>query len=172
MDKGEALLLVDLDDTLFFTGRCVELAGEDVMGKRMKKEEIRKLPENTKERIYKIAQSKYDKYTRLNKKLNKILARIDDSDIFILTARTKKTKGFTERLLERNNVKFDRIIFRDNYRIKDEVWKLKLVNRFSKLYQKITLYEDKFDNINYIRDHAKGKNMGFYAVSGGKIKKL
>ncbi len=172
MVKQSSLLLVDLDGTLFFTERCVELASRDVLGKRMDKESVRKLPEETKEKIYKIAQSKYDKYTKLNKKLNRILSKNRSSSIFILTARTRKTRKFTEGLLERNNVNFDKLIFRDSYKINDEVWKLKAVNRFSRSFSKISLYEDKIDNIDYIRNHAGNRNIDFYAVSADKIKKL
>ncbi|MDE1871480.1 MAG: hypothetical protein KGI06_04560 [Candidatus Micrarchaeota archaeon] len=171
MARKKNLLLVDFDDTLFFTKEGIELSSKEVLGRRIDREAVRKLPNDIKEKIYKLAQSKYTKYSKLNKTLYKVISKSVDYDIFILTARTNKTRIFTEKLLSTNRVNYDELIIRKSYKIKDELWKSNIVKKLSKSYKKIKLYDDKEDNICYISENNREKNIEFYIVSNNKIER-
>lgn len=166
MAEPKELLLVDLDDTLFFTDECVRLASMEVTGRGLGKEEVRGLPDEVKDRVYGIAQSKYADRSRLNGRMAELLARNEGSDVVILTARTAKSLKETEGLLSRGSIRYDGLIIREDYRIKDEVWKLSVLEDLRKSYAKVKVFEDKTDTLAYLSGKTRGDDgIELYSVS-------
>ena len=49
---------------------------------------------------------------------------------------------------------------------------LGIINKLPKSYKKISLYEDKMENIEYIRRNGKREDINFYIVTPGKVTKV
>ena len=165
----EKIVFVDFDDTLFFTRHTVEEAAKIMLGKELLKEEVRKLPKSIKSKIYdKAFNELYHKATP-NFKLIETLKEYKHKGytIIILTARSEKSKKITEYLLSKYNVPYDRIIVRKDISIKDEEWKLEVINSFNA--SEVILFEDKMENIEHILQRSKVKIIP-YLVSENTIK--
>ncbi len=147
------VIIVDFDDTLFFTERCTSAGSKEVVGRAMSKAAIRKLEPGIKGRVYDLSSSKYSHLSRPNRKLIRILSRSKDSDIVVLTARTERSRRPTVALLKKHKVPFDRAIFRENRLAdtSDEIWKIGKINRFAGRYREIDFYEDKPENIAHFK---------------------
>lgn len=156
MDRKKSIAIVDFDDTLFFGRRCIEAASMEVMGHKLSRSQVRKIrPKELRGRVYDVAISKYsDLYIPNTELIGTLMKRKNSgSYILILTARPTKTKRETMKLLRKHKVPFHKIIFRDNKLIyvKDEEWKLGMLNSIAGKYDSVTIYEDKRDNIEYFK---------------------
>jgi hypothetical protein len=156
------LLILDFDDTLFFTGEAIAKASFEILKKEMQRREVRALPGREKGKIYDLAFSKY----RTNSKPNAMLIRRIASDyrdyrILILSARSEKLYKDTEYLLREYGIPFHEIMLRDEtaLHMDDEKWKADYIKGILNDYEHVHLYEDKEDNIEYIRN-ALGRGAG------------
>lgn len=167
-------IVSDFDNTLFFTDRCTYFASKEMFGKPMGKKELRALPKEVKIKTYYLAYSKYDKYAKPNVRMKSILSKGNKMDKIILTARFKDLKARTLKLLKKNGINFDKVIFRQlKYkRMPDEEWKRMSIKELSKEYDQINFYEDKSDNIEYISDRIVSKNINYFLVGKGSIRKI
>ncbi|MDE1873811.1 MAG: hypothetical protein KGI04_01680 [Candidatus Micrarchaeota archaeon] len=172
MDRKSDALLVDFDDTLFFTGGALPLATKDVLGKRMARDEIRRLDRKTKHRIYEVAQTKYTGMSVPNRLMIWKLRRVKNAEIVVMTARSAKLRGYTVRLLKKHNIRFDRLLMRDRKALllRDEEWKLREIMKFLKAYANVSYYDDKIENISYAKARvAKRAGFGMFLVKPNKI---
>lgn len=167
-------IVADFDNTVFFTDRCVRFACKEIFGKVMSKKLVRALPRNTKIKLYYLAHSKYDRYSKPNERMIKLLSKEDEKEKIILTARFLDLKSKTFNLLKKRKVNFDKVIFRElKYRkTKDEEWKRRKLRELAKKYNEINFYEDKLDNIDYIKDRLTSKNLSLFLVSKNSIKRI
>ena len=163
---------IDFDDTLFFTSDAIIKAAEILMGKRLSKEEIRKLPKEVKGRVYEYAFNELRDEAKLNTSLLEILGKLkkEGFEIVILTARTKNTLDSTTYLLKKYNIPYDKLIVREDSSIADEEWKASIIN--NTYADHIVLFEDKLENINYIRSKIRKKNVEYFLVDGQNIQKI
>ncbi len=167
-------IVVDFDNTVFFTDKCVRFASKEEFDKVRSKKWIRALPRSAKIKLYYLAYSKYDRYAKPNKRVISLLSNEDRMDKIILTARFLALKNKTLILLKKGKVNFDKIIFREfKYRkIKDEEWKRRKLKELTKKYKKIDFYEDKSDNISYIMDDLGSRKINFFLVGKSSIREI
>jgi hypothetical protein len=163
--------LVDLDGTLLFTEDAEGLAAQEVTGRRLRRSSIRKLDRQTKHMIYSLAQSKYADKATPNEKLKKRLSRIDAANIVILTARHSDTRRHTVMALKKHGIVYGKLLCRSGKakELDDEEWKLRVLKRYARAYGRVELYDDKADNLKYMRDRIGMPNVSFIKVSEGSI---
>ena len=171
MEKLTALVS-DFDDTLFFNRSAIVSAAEDLYSiierekegdedyKAMSDLEITakegRIPKGFskkwKNQLYTFAYAKYnDKLSPNNFLINYLNQRVTQGDkLIILSARGEEFRKQTEGLLNRYGVKYDEVILPENHRLNDEEWKLIEVRKLIKKYSHLALFEDKFENIQYI----------------------
>ncbi|MCL5101915.1 MAG: hypothetical protein M1544_00960 [Candidatus Marsarchaeota archaeon] len=169
--SAETLLLVDFDNTLFFTDEIAVKAAAELTGKRMRIADIRALRKLEKNKIYRHAFSNYYMESVPNRAMLEAL-KVKHGPIVILTAKTKGDRMRIAELLSQNGIKSDRIILRpEKYLMAhDEEWKLMEMRKLAKRYKNIEFYEDKIDNIEYIKANLKSARLKCFLVSGGSIK--
>lgn len=175
--KRQSLLVVDFDNTLFFTDECVRRSAKDVMDKYISMAKVRKLDKATKRKILYRAFSVYWQYATPNESLLKLLkSRQARSKIIILTARHESYRKWTEMLLERDGVFYNKLILRPRSQQNrhDQEWKLMELKKIakSKPNAEIQLFEDKDDNIEYIGSGMAGTNFVPYFVSKNGISEV
>lgn len=171
------IIVVDFDDTLFFTNECSRAACMEVLGKPLPKALVRKLkPRSLKHKVYDLAVSKYGHLARPNTKLIRILSKSDRADVVVLTARLARARRHTMMLLNKHGVRYSRVIFRPNRLVdsKDEEWKLGKLNGFARKYKEIDVYEDKIDNINCFKRGLKhgGKSRFVLVEADGRHREV
>lgn len=168
------LILIDFDNTLFFTDKAIERASKEILRKKLDGKMIRKLPREIKSKIYGLAFSKHRDHSIPNTKLMNRIAKKTDARIVILTARSKVVHRHVVHLLRKNGMTIPDIIYRkkSEFSIPDEEWKKRKITEFSKRYNRIDLYEDKIDNIKYIKSGLDSKHINFFLVKGNTIKKV
>jgi hypothetical protein len=139
----------------------------------LNKEAIRRLPKPMKGQIYKLAYSKYKNYSKPNILLIKRIEKLRKKNkIFVITARGNDLAKSTLELIKSHSIPMDEIYHRKNINGKDEVWKTGLLKDYSRLYNHISLYEDKMENIDFIRKRLCLKKISYYLVSKNRIKKV
>ena len=171
MAERKTLTIVDFDDTLFFTGRCIENASKKITGRRMGRRAVRKLPKALKAKVYALAFSKYSHNSIPNLRLHKILSRAK-GPVYVLSARLNGNKAKMLDLMRQHGVQADRIITRKDASKKDEEWKLLIFKKMAKRNQRIIAYEDKRDNIAYIKERMGKSSPTFYLVSPNAVKRF
>lgn len=169
-DSGR-VALVDLDGTLLFTENSEGLAAKEVTGKRLRRSSIRKLDRETKHKVYSLAQSKYADAATPNEKLKRRLSRIGKANIIILTARHSDTRRHTVIALKKHGIMYGKLLCRSGKakELDDEEWKLRMLRKYAKAYSKVELYDDKPDNLAYMRDRIGMPNVSFIKVSRDSI---
>jgi len=168
------LVVLDFDGTLFFTDVPVSMAAKELLGKPMAVSSVRKLSKSVKGKVYDLAFSKYTSKSRPNLLLiNKIARQGPDHRIIVLTKRGDRRKPQTWDLIKANGIKFvEGIYSTDNFDIGDEQWKLQKMRAYLKKYQRISLYEDKKENIDYIKARLSSPKVSYYLVSRRQIKRI
>jgi len=148
------IAFVDFDGTLFDERESLEKASLKILGKKLSKEEIRKLSKEIKSKIYETNITEfYDLYKPIKEGINKVLElKKQGYKIIILTARLCKYKEFVERILKNNNIPYDELVCREDLSLKDEEWKAKTIKEFLEKFkvEDIVVLEDKEENIVYI----------------------
>lgn len=172
LDKSsEKLIILDFDETLFFTFRAIQKAANEIIGmNNVSKEEIRRLPIKDKSKIYDLAYSKYVIDSEPNLKLIKYLETLDsNSKIIVLSAAGIILKSRALELIKKYKIKLDDVIFREDVSEADELWKLREIKKLSEGYGHVDIFEDKIDNIEYIRKNVPAGTFTFYLVTKDKI---
>ena len=174
MDSPKKLIVVDFDNTLFFTDGAAILAYEELHGSKIEGKQLRKLPKPVKVNVYKLGYSKYRDFSVPNNKLIKRLAMDSDAKVVILTARINDSHPHVKYLLKKHNVPISRIIYRlkKDLKMGDEQWKLGKLVPMMKRYEKVEIFEDKLDNIMHFKQNIASKNASFFLVREGSIKKI
>jgi hypothetical protein len=168
------LIVLDFDETLFFTSGSLKRATMEIMGRSdLSKYQIRKLPREVKGPIYELAYSKYKQHSRPNEQL---ISHLNNSRkgyrIMVLSARGRNLRGHTLSLIKKHAIRIDGSSFRKDVASEDEEWKLQMLKRLAGRYALIELYEDKKDNIDYIKRHLNSKRIRFYLVKRGSIRHI
>ncbi len=173
MGKNKTAMLIDFDNTLFFTNALAIKASKELTGSELTINEIRALPWTKKRDIYGLAFFKYYMESIPNPVMIKRTASSTGKDKILLTAKTSATKSRIASLLASEGITMDAMIFRpERYLSKhDEEWKCDVVKRILKKYDKLEIYEDKKDNINYFKSNMKGENIEYFLVSKKAITK-
>ncbi len=174
MNKRGKLILLDFDDTLFFTHGAVRKAAEELLGRRnLSKRQIRKLPRPVKSKVYALAFSKYKHESKPNGLLlNRLRRSRKGYDVIVLTARLKNRHGDTLDLIKKHGVRIRGIDARRDLALPDEEWKLRKIKHYLKKYRALEFYEDKKDNIDYIRSRIGAGNICYYLVTKNSIKQV
>jgi len=174
MNIKKKLIILDFDDTLFFTHGAVRKAAEELLGnKNLSKKQVRKLPTPTKTRVYSLAYSKYKHESKPNNLLLEHLRKSRKGyDIIVLTARLKSQHNNTLSLIEKHNIKIQGIQTRQDLAVQDEEWKLQKIKYYLKKYPRLELYEDKRENIVYIKNKVNSENIRYYLVTKNNIKPI
>jgi len=172
--KKSGLVVLDFDDTLFFTQQSLKLATKQLLKRTdLNKAAIRKMPNALKGRIYTLAYSKYKDYSKPNLALIKRLERLrKENAIIVLTARGPKLISHTRYLIDKHSIDLDGIYHRKNVNGMDEAWKMGQLKKYSKRYKTISLYEDKMENIAFIRAGLSSKKISYYLVTKSRIRKV
>lgn len=165
------IALVDLDGTLLLVDRQIELASKEVLGKSLTSEELSSLPVRKKHPVYTLAQSKYAYAATANAVMKRRLAGMEGTRIVILTARHADVLKYTLESLRKEGVKYDKLICRGGKArlLEDEEWKLRVARRFAKRFGRVCLYDDKPDNLAYIRKRLAASNVSLFKVSKGSV---
>ena len=176
--KRKSAVVVDFDNTLFFTDRCAVAAAKEITGKPMTIESIRALPKKKKHEIYRLGFAKYYRFSKPNLKMIDRLSRIshnpETGKIILLSAKPIADRERIQSLLDSQGVRIDSFIFRPKkYLFKhDEEWKLSKMEKLSEKYDTIDIYEDKADNISHIRDGLGSDKAKYFLVSKNSIRQL
>ncbi len=176
MRRNRKLIVVDFDNTLFFTNRASFLASKELLSRGLTHAGIHRLPEGIRRRIYHLAATKYGRHSILNKALRRRLARARDAEIMILTARHNSSDAHTKMLLVKHGLNISKFRSRSEseMNIDDGQWKGRVIARIAAGYQEVEVYEDKRGNIGYMRDAIGGRGVRatFYIVTPRSIRKV
>jgi len=158
------IAFIDFDGTLFDERESLEQASLKVLGKKLSKEEIRKLPKDIKSKIYEINITEfYNLYRPIKEGIDRVLElKGRGYKIIILTARLCRNKEFVEKILKNNDIPYDELICREDLSLKDEEWKAKTIKEFLEKFkvEDIVILEDKEENIAYIEKYLGRKVKG------------
>lgn len=165
--RVKRLVVLDFDETLFFTSVAIKRATKRLLGRKdLSITEIRKLPRDLKIKIYRLAYSRYRDHSIPNTKLLAHLSKYQkDYRRVILTARGEDLRNHTISLVKKHKIKIDGYHFRKDLSHKDEDWKLQKLKKFVKRYPIVELYEDKKENIDYIKNNINAQNIKYYLVT-------
>ncbi len=176
MRETRKLIVVDFDNTLFFTNRTSFLASKELFNIGLTHADIRKLPEDVRRSIYHLAATKYGEHSRPNKELHERLAGSRNANVMILTARHNSSDEHTMRLLKKHGVRIKRLRSRNSSEmgIDDGEWKGKVVSRIAGRYGEVDVYEDKLANIKRMMKaiHSKKAKVAFYLVRPRTIRRI
>lgn len=174
MDKKSGLVVLDFDDTLFFTRQSLKFATKQLLKRTdLDKAAIRKMPNKVKGKIYTLAYSKYKDYSKPNLALIKRLEELRrENNIIVLTARGPKLIRHTSYLINKHSIVLDGVYHRKNVNGMDEAWKMGQLKKYLKSYKHISLYEDKAENIEFIRRALGSKKISYYLVTKARIRKV
>ena len=175
MDKEKSIALVDFDNTLFFTDKALRYATKEMFGKTLRKAEIKNLEKRIKRRVYKLAQSKYRQHSVPHSFLISRLKSSKNLRIVIMTARPLSLKKHSVDLLKSQRIHFDAIIMRNKWAVslKDEEWKLRQIRKFLKLYRSVSYYDDKKDNVMYVKRAIKHTDrLHLFLVLRNKVREI
>ncbi len=186
MEKKFSAIVSDFDDTISFSRDSISAASLEILGKALPNSEVRKLimplntmidqeiidrkgydgNDRTKNVIYSLAYTKYSDRMIPNTIVidyikNHILSGFE---LVVLSARGEEFREETERALDMHSLKYSEIILPKDHTIKDEEWKLIEMEKLSKRYDSMILLEDKLENIQYIANNLKVKNLYAYLV--------
>ena len=164
------ILLVDYDNTLFDTNECIKASAKEILGFEVDEEELRKMKKEGKSVIYSLAYTKYSHLAKPNyAMINYIKNKAKEGNIiFVLTARHCSVRPYVDFSLLSYGIIVSGIICRNDeeMKMKDEEWKAKIVRLFD---GEIEVYDDKEENLRYIYNFYKNKNIKYFLVKGDKI---
>jgi hypothetical protein len=175
MVKQCSVALVDFDNSLFFVDESTRRASKEMLGKSMERKELRKLEEAVKYKVYALAYSKYSYLSVPNKMLIRRLRKMSNYKIVVITARPKPLREITLEMLKKHDIPFDALITRDKKaeKLSDEEWKLRLIRSFLRKYGRVEYYEDKKDNVKYVKEGIeKIDRLDIFLVMEGGVKKI
>ncbi len=172
--KNDKLMVIDFDNTLFFTDACATRASKDFFGMELTPLQIRALEKHKKHELYLLAFKKYWALSKPNKAMIKKISSSKSAKKVLLTAKLPQSRERIEMLLAKNNINLDREIFRPmKYMLDhDEEWKLRELKKLAPKYAHIEFYEDKEDNIKYMKENLTHKNIDYFLVSKDGIKPI
>jgi hypothetical protein len=174
------LVVLDFDDTLFLTFDCISAAVKEITGRSdLNKEQVRALAKPLKSQIYRLAYSKYRDLQRPNMALFEYLkANRAGSTFIVMTANL----SFSEPEVLRSTMEIIRKLGLDVKRFEtradagqeDEEWKAITLDALAAEYQgsRIEIFEDKIDNIEYIRGHVQVPGISFFLVENDRIRRV
>lgn len=172
-------IIVDFDGTLFITEHLVLKKAKEKYGRELSIETIRALPRDEKVEVYLGAFSQYGMQSKPNLPMIKEVKKqqqIPRIYSVLLTAKTPDSKVIVDSLLQKENINFDKKIFRPSSMLTmhDEEWKLGELRKLIKGMEEIRIYEDKMENIKYFMDNLdNGKSkLLYYHIDGGKIREV
>jgi len=158
------IAFIDFDGTIFDERESLEKASLKILGKKLSKEEIRKLPKDIKSKIYETNITEfYNLYKPIKEGIDKVLElKKQGYKVIILTARPCKYREFIEKILKSNNISYDKLICREDLSLKDEEWKAKIIKEFLEKFkvEDIIVLEDKEENLVYIEKYLNRKVKG------------
>jgi len=172
--SANKLAVIDLDGTIFFTDKCTMEACNKILGKKLTREEVRKCPREIKSLIYDLACTDFAGYAETNQTMIKKINSMKNAGykIVILTGRNTRVEPNTIALLKKNAVYFDEIYHNPDNSIHDEEFKAEKLSEISDNYESVEVYEDKADNIEYIRGKLPLDKFIFYSVQKGEISRV
>ncbi len=175
MTIKERLVVLDFDDTLYFTFDSVKEAARELYGTGMTVRHIfDEMPVTARVKAYYLGHSKYRNRSKLNKKLVKRIAAYGNrTDIVIVTGRDRELQAHTLALAGQSGLKIKEIYFAADIAKDSKEWKLRTLKKLAKNYKSVELYEDKGKNIDYISSNVPddGK-FKFYLVKGGRFTRV
>jgi hypothetical protein len=177
-EKRRNAIVVDFDNTLFFTDMCAIRAAKEITQKKMSIKSIRLLPKIEKHKIYRLGFAKYYKGAKPNTNMVKRLVRLSKtrpSDaLILLSAKPNADKNRVKYLIDSQGISFDSFVFRPKKYLfdHDEEWKLVEIGKLLKKYNAIDIYEDKIDNIKHIAKKLSPANMNYFLVSKNSIRHI
>ncbi len=154
-------IVSDFDDTLFFTDDCIKLASKDIVKKELSRKEVRKLNKDLKTKIYKHAYSKHSDLLKPNLELISLYKQYLESkwQMIILSARGEGLLKYTESSLKKHKIPYNEVILRKDVSGKDEEWKNDMLRKLSEKYDEILYFDDKKENLDYIRERLNKDNV-------------
>lgn len=168
------VVLIDFDNTLFFTEKSIKLAAKEVLGKGLSGPTVRKLDKKIKHRIYELTHSKYYDSAEINDAMVFRLSKRQDYRVVVLTARHSTVQAYTIKSLKNSNIRYDRLLSRNGKakEMRDEDWKLEVVKRYAKRYDIIEFYDDKPENAAIVKNAGLGAHVSVFRVERNKIFRL
>jgi hypothetical protein len=173
--RNGKVALVDFDNTLFFTGKPTRLATIEMFGKALGRDTVRNMDRDVKRQIYELAHSKYKWHSTPHSFLIRRLKLKKGSKIVIMTARSVSLRSHTLDLIRKHGVRYDRLMLRDEkaMALKDEEWKLQQIKKFLKNYESVSYYDDKEENIAYVRKAiGRSKRLRTFQVLPERIREV
>ncbi len=175
MDRKENLVLVDFDNTLFFGDESLRHAERDMFGRLLAKRELKSLDRRVRFKLHALAYTKYHHLIRPHREMIERVKKIDGAKTIIMSARGESLRALTEALLAEQEIKVDGLLLRNKQEMKmhDEEWKLMQVRHFMRRYRQLSAYEDKLENLEYIRRHInEPKRLHLFLVLPGRVRKI
>lgn len=167
------LLLVDLDDTLIFTEESISRASKEVTGKKKDLRAVAKLPRELKAQIYDLAHSKYAHHIVINPAMAQVLGRSQGTRNVVITARPTSLHKHTLSLIDSYGLNVHEVVSRPDKHLglKGMEWKLKKLKEMQALkkYNSISIFDDKIENIRYLRDNLKSDKMSYFLVANDAV---
>ncbi len=169
--SGRDIIVSDFDGTLFFGEKSLMAASKEVLGQELLVAEVRKLPMQIKGRIYDLANRKYSSLLVPNESLIEAYRtyKKEGYEIIILSARGEETMRETREALNKYNVPYDSVVLAPDHSIGDGEWKLSVLDSLIAGCKRVMLFEDKQDNIDLLKQHARNRSIRYYLVSEGGI---
>jgi hypothetical protein len=175
MARNGKIALVDFDNTLFFTDKPAMLATMELFGKALGRDTVKNMDRGVKRQIYELAYSKYKWHSTPHSFLIRRLKSKKGSKIVIMTARSVSLRSHTLDLIRKHGVRYDRLMLRDEkaMALKDEAWKLQQIKKFLKNYESVSYYDDKEENIAYVRKAiGRSKRLRTFQVLPERIREV
>ncbi|MCL5009834.1 MAG: hypothetical protein M1433_02570 [Candidatus Parvarchaeota archaeon] len=168
ISKRRRLLVLDFDDTLFFTEEALSLASEEVFGKRIPVSEIRKMENAVKQPFYEHTAVKYKEYLKPNGRLiglSKTL-KLKGYEVIVLSGRHEGQLEETKYSLDLHKIPYKAIILSKKGRtISNAEWKARALSEYIPRYHEILFFDDDIANIKFIKKKFAGKNIRFFLVN-------
>lgn len=186
-----SVLVSDFDDTLFFNKDAIISAAKDLYDIAFKEKsnnyyrtlnnleiiiEEGKIPKDFngkwKDSLYTLAYTKYSSRLLPNQPFINYLKESmkEGNELIIMSARGEEFRKETEELLNKYGLIYKQVILPENHELHDEEWKKMEVEKLSKIYDHLVLFEDKEENIRYIIQNLKPENVDFYLVDHSILK--
>ncbi len=169
------LIISDFDDTLFFTDKSMALASKEITGRELVGQELIKLERTQKREVYLTAFRKYKESLYPNEKLILKYKKFHSSgyEIIVMSARGEELRVETKYGLEKYEIPSNRIILADtHYKISDGEWKLSMLNELVEGYDEVLFFDDRIDNIEYIKERFKDPKVRYFLVNKRGKKEL
>lgn len=161
------LLVLDFDNTLFFTERAIHMAAKDVFGEELTLEDMYKMEAAVKKPLFEHANTKYKEYLEPNGRLIGLSEdlRLKGYEVIVLSGRHEGHLENTRYSLDLHGVKYKKIILSPKGRTtSDYEWKSKALSPYVSHYNEIIFFDDKMENIEYIKKAFSKRKIRFFLV--------